>query len=101
MIILKCTSASGLYNPMVNSSFVAMARPKYREESSEMDRIGTEVTILDLEVLRRTEKNEDLHDSHFRSKFDVRLLRLNILNYYQFNECFTWLSRSHSIFPVL
>ena len=82
MFVLKCTSAVGYYNPMANSRYVAMARPKYREESSEMERIGTEVTILDLEVLRRTEKNEDFHHSHFSSKFDVRLLRLNILNYY-------------------
>jgi hypothetical protein len=82
-------SEGGFYNPVANSRFVAIARPKYREESSEMERIGTEVTILDLEVLRRTEKNEDLHHSHFRSKFDVRLLRLNILNYLQSNECFT------------
>jgi hypothetical protein len=72
----KFTSEGGYYNPVANSRFVAMARPKYRERGSATERVGTEVIILDLDVLREMKKNENIRYSHSRSKFDVRLLTL-------------------------
>ena len=87
----KFRSEGRYYNTVANSRFVAMAKPKYQERGSESERVGTELIILDLNVLRQMKKNENIRYSNSRSKFCVRYLTLldsfSIINKYPSKEC--------------